>query len=103
MDLRIPRPEPRRDGDYRTYTSIGYGRPCGTIHLAEGHALDLADVEVEDCDRLIRAATEVREQLLGYLAKAAAPHGRDNLHKGTCQLCGKPEDDDLHATQAGDQ
>jgi hypothetical protein len=99
VHIRTPSPQPRKDGDYKTYVSIGYGDPYGIIHLAEGDALDLDDVRVEDCDRLIRAAAEVKEKLLRYHARAAAPHGRNNLYQGTCQLCGKPEGDTLHAEQ----
>lgn len=97
MEVRTPRPSPIEDGDYKTYTDAGYGNAYGTIHLAEGYGLDLADVHVEDCDRLIRAASKVREQLLGFQAEAAAPHGRKHLWHSTCQLCGKPEGDGLHA------
>jgi hypothetical protein len=97
MEVRTPRPAPIGDGDYQTYTDAAYGNPYGTIHLAEGYSLDLADVHVDDCDRLIRAASRVRDQLLGFQAKMAAPHGRKHLWHATCQLCGKPEDDELHA------
>jgi hypothetical protein len=97
MDLNIPRPAPIRDGDYETWVDIGYGQPVAVIHLAEGGALDLASLTAGDCDRLIRAAAKVKGQILDILARAAAPHGRRNLYQGTCQLCGKPEDDELHA------
>jgi len=100
MELNIPRPAPSKDGDYRTFVNIGYGNPYAVIHLAEGGSLDLTGVQVEDCDRLIRAAAKVKEELLGFQAEAAAPHGRDNLYHGTCQLCGKPEADELHAEPA---
>lgn len=100
MEVRTPRPSPIGDGDYKTYTDAAYGNPYGTIHLADGYALDLADVHVEDCDRLIRAVSTVREQLLRFQAQAAAPHGRKHLWHGTCQLCGRPEDDELHAEAA---
>jgi hypothetical protein len=97
MELNIPRPAPLKDGDYRTFVTSGYGDPYAVIHLAEGNGLDLTSVTVEDCDRLIRAAAKVKEQILRYQAKAAAPHGRADLYQGTCQLCGKPEADGLHA------
>lgn len=100
MELSIPRPNPREDGEYRTFVDIGYGKPWAVIHLAEGNSLDLRYVTVEDCDRLIRAAATVKEGLLRCQAQAAAPHGRKNLYGGTCQLCGKPEDDELHAEPA---
>lgn len=100
MDLNIPHPQPRENGDYKAWTSISYGNPYGIIHLAEGNGLDLRDIKIEDCDRLIKAAQKIRTELAGHLAKAAVPHGRDNLYQGTCQLCGKPADDELHADAA---
>lgn len=100
MDLNIPRPVPRKDGDYRTFVTMGYGPPVAVIHLAEGGALDLNHLTAGDCDRLIRAAAKVKGQILDLEARAAAPHGRRNIYEGTCQLCGKPEDDELHAEPA---
>lgn len=97
MDLNIPRPAPREDGDYATYVDIGYGKPYGTIHLADSYGLSLGSVTAEDCDRLTRAAAKVKEKILRYQAEAAVPHGRKNVYQGTCQLCGKPEADELHA------
>jgi hypothetical protein len=101
MEIRIPRPPVRKDGEYQTWVSIGYGDPVATIHLAESGDLDLSDIRVDDCDRLTRALARVRGELVRYQATAAAPHGRDRLYQGTCQLCGKPEDDALHGVEAG--
>lgn len=97
MELSIPRPQPRKEGDYETFVDCGYGKPWAIIHLAENGTLDLRDLGVDDCDRLIKAAVEVKSQLLRFQAEMTAPHGRGHLYKGTCQLCGKPEDDVLHA------
>lgn len=97
MEVSIPRPDPVSDGDYGTLVTQGYGQPVAVIHLAEGHALDLRSLTADDCDRLIRAAARVKGQILDLQARAAAPHGRGNVYMGTCQLCGKPEADELHA------
>lgn len=97
MRIEIPRPAPRETGDYGVWVTPGYGDPRGTIHLAENGILDLRDLSADDCDRLIRAACKAREEILRYQAEMAAPHGRKRVYQGTCQLCGKPEDDELHA------
>ncbi len=97
MRIQAPDPRPRESGDYETYFTIGYGDPRGDIILDEDGTLRLDDVRPDDCDRLIRAAGEIKEQVLTRRAEMAAPHGSRYLHKGTCQLCGKPEDDSLHA------
>jgi hypothetical protein len=100
MRIEIPYPQPRKDGDYRFYVNPAYGEPTGTIWLGEGHALTLSYVTAEDCDRLIRAAAEVKQKVMAYTAEMSAPHGRKNIYQGDCQLCGKPEDDELHADPA---
>lgn len=97
MELSIPRPQPRTDGDYETFVDCGYGKPWAIIHLAMNGTLDLRDIDVDDCDRLIKAAVEVKTRLIAYQAEIAAPHDRGRVYQGTCQLCGKPEDDALHA------
>jgi hypothetical protein len=100
MRIEIPKPQPRKDGEFTFYVTEGYGEPHGTIWLDEAQALRLDYVTAEDCDRLIRAAAEVKQQVLSYAAKAAVPHGKRSVYQGTCQLCGKPEDDELHAEPA---
>ena len=97
MQIETPRPCPRDTGDYSVWVTKGYGDPRAVIHLAESGTLDLRDVHVEDCDRLIRAAAQAKEEILRYQAEMSAPHGRVHLYQGTCQLCGKPEGDALHA------
>jgi hypothetical protein len=97
MRIVTPSPGPRESGEYGTWVTIGYGDPAGIIHLAENGTLDLRDVHADDCDRLIRAASRVKAEILRYQAQMAAPHGRRYIYEGTCQLCGKPEDDELHA------
>ena len=88
---------PITEGDYRIWHAGGYGKPNGEIWLDEEGDLRLGSLSVEDCDRLIKAATEIKSKVLAYRAEMKAPHGRAHLYKGTCQLCGKPEDDGLHA------
>lgn len=97
MRIQAPDPRPRDNGDYKTYFTIGYGDPRGDILLDEDGDLRLDDVRPEDCDRLIKAAAEIKSWVLASRAEMAAPHGRRFVHKGTCQLCGKAEDDGLHA------
>jgi hypothetical protein len=96
MRIDTPNPRPRKDGEYRTYAGLGYGEPNGEIWLDEKGDLRLQNVAVADCDRLIKAAAAIKEELLVQHARMAAPHGRTNIYEGTCQLCGKPEDDELH-------
>lgn len=100
MRIDIPHPQPRESGDYQFYVVSGYGDPHGTIWLDETQCLTLSCLTAEDCDRLIRAADQVKDQILGYTAEMTVPHGTKHLYKGTCQLCGKPEDDGLHAEPA---
>jgi hypothetical protein len=92
-----PDPKPRDSGDYEIWISKGYGDPAGTITLDEEGDLVLRNITIGDCDRLIKAACEIKQKLTAYRAEMAAPHGRRHIHKGTCQLCGQPEDDELHA------
>jgi len=95
--IESPDPSPRDSGDYETWIAKSYGDPRGTITLDEKGDLVMRAVRIDDCDRLIKAACEIKRKLTAYRAEMAAPHGRAHLHKGTCQLCGKPEDDELHA------
>jgi hypothetical protein len=97
MQVRGPEPSTRESGDYAVRVTKGYGDPRAFISLDEDGAFQLYDVRPDDCDRLIRAAADAKEKILRYRAEMEAPHGRDHLWKGRCQLCGKPEDDGLHA------
>lgn len=97
MQIGKPEPRPRDNGEYAISTTKGYGDPRGYIDLDEAATLALRDVRIEDCDRLIKAAAAVKDRILALTAEMAAPHGRRHLYQGTCQLCGKPEDDELHA------
>lgn len=97
MRIESPTPKPRDNGNYETWTNPGYGDPFGEITLDEQGALRLRYIHVQDCDRLIRAAAEVKSKLIAFAAEMTAPHARRYIHQGTCQLCGKPEDDELHA------
>lgn len=99
MQLDTPQPKPRTEGDYRVDVTKGYGNPTADIILDEKGDLRLQWVSLEDCDRLIKAATEAREKIARFRAEMAAPHGHRHFYKGTCQLCGKPADEatELHA------
>jgi len=101
MRIDSPDPRPRESGDYATRFNIGYGKPNGDILLDEDGTLKLEHLDADDCDRLIKAATEIKSQVLTSQARMAAPHGRGHLHKGTCQLCGRPESYELHAGDDG--
>lgn len=100
--MRIDSPDitPPASGDYRTRVSKGYGDPSGSIILDETTHLELERIRPEDCDRLIRALAEIKTGILAYREKSLLPHGDDHFYQGTCQLCGKPEDDELHAEAA---
>lgn len=100
MQLDTPDPRPRESGDYYFTVGKGYGDPRGEIWLDEKGDLRLRNVRLGDCDRLIKAAAEIREKVVRQAAEMTAPHGREHLYKGTCQLCGKPEGDELHAEPA---
>jgi hypothetical protein len=95
IDTRAP--EPRGHGDYYTRTQGGYGKPHGEIWLDEAGRFRLDYLSEDDCDRLIRAVAEIKPRVAAMRAEMAVPHGRRHLYRGTCQLCGKPEDDELHA------
>lgn len=97
MRIESPDPKPRSEGDYRIYFSNGYGNPTGDIYLDEQHTLRLSWLDEGDCDRLIKAAAEIKQRIITARAEMSAPHGTRHLYHGTCQLCGKPEDDELHA------
>ena len=103
--MRIDRrePKPRSDGDYQVDVTKGYGEPTGDIILDEDGDLRLQWLNEADCDRLIKAASAVKEQVARYRAMMVAPHGCGHVYKGTCQLCGKPEDGNpLHGEIAQD-
>lgn len=97
MRIDTPDPELCEEGDYGLLVMKGYGNPRAIITLDKKGDLELREVRLDDCDRLIRAATQAREKIAAYRAEMEAPHGRTHLHKGTCQLCGKPDADELHA------
>jgi hypothetical protein len=99
VKIEIREPEPRGHGDYYTWTQGGYGTPHGEIWLDEAGSFRLDYLSEDDCDRLIRAASEIKPKVAAFRAEMAAPHGRRHLWKGRCQLCGKPEDDALHAPE----
>ena len=100
MRFQSPDPKPRVDGDYLVDATAGYGKPYADIHLDEKGELRLRWLDEGDCERLIRAAAKALEEIRRYTAQMTAPHGRRRIHRGTCQLCGKPEDDELHAEPA---
>lgn len=101
--MQLDTPWSRKTGDYEVYVSrLQYGNPEARIDLDEEGGLRLRRVTLDDCDRLIRAAAAARQEILAAQAEAAAPHGTAHVYHGTCQLCGKPEDDGLHAEMAGD-
>ena len=97
MRISSPDPKPRESGDYDFYVTPGYGAPTADIYLDEKHDLALRWINLEDCERLIKAVALAADKLRVYRAQMAALHGRGRLYEGTCQLCGKPEDDELHA------
>jgi hypothetical protein len=97
--MRIDTPSIRED-DLPVDLNPGYGKPWGDIILSKDGRTRLQWVHEDDCDRLIKAAAELKNQIIDSRARAAAPHGRRHLHEGRCQLCGKPEDDGLHAEPA---
>ena len=100
MRLDTPTLKPIEDGDYHADVTKGYGNPTGDIWLDEKGSYRLQWLDAADCDRLIKAAAEIKSKVLAYRAEMEAPHGRRHIYKGTCQLCGKPEDDELHAEPA---
>lgn len=102
MRIVSPEPEPREDGDYGTYTSAAYGKPYGSIALDKDCTLHLRDITLDDARRLLKAAVKIEQELTALHARIKAPHGRDSIYKGTCQLCGKAEDDELHAERCGE-
>jgi hypothetical protein len=93
MKVRGPNPSPRESGDYHIYVTSGYGDPNGAIYLDEDRTLELARLDEADCDRLIKAACEIKRRVAAHRAEMAAPHGMHYIYQGTCQLCGKPADD----------
>lgn len=97
MRIDQPDPHPREDGDYDTYTTGGYGQPNATIFLDEERKLRLGHVTLADCERLMAALAKILPELVRYNYLLTVAHGRGDIYKGTCQLCGKPEDDELHA------
>jgi hypothetical protein len=101
MKIQAPDPQPRHDGEYHTWVNgIAYGAPYGVIYLDEGRALALQGITLDDARRLAVAAARVERQLAAAHAQMAASHGRGYIYEGTCQLCGKPEGDGLHAEPA---
>ena len=98
MEIRRPDPQPRTEGNYDVYVNgIAYGKPYASIKLSEDNQLRLDDITLGDALRLAAASAQVAAELTAAHARLGAPHGGDHFWKGTCQLCGKPEDDELHA------
>lgn len=97
MRIEKPDPKPRSEGDYETYVGNGYGNPTGDIYLDEQRTLRLNWLDEGDCDRLIKAAAAIKQRIIIARAEMTAPHGTRYVYQGRCQLCGKPEDDELHA------
>ena len=100
MRITRPEPDPRDSGDFFTYTSGAYGKPYGSIRLDESGQLRLDGITLDDARRLAKAALQIEQELTALHARMAAPHGSDDFYKGTCQLCGKPESDEIHAEAA---
>lgn len=97
MRISRPNPEPRVAGDYNAWTNgVAYGKPYGVIKLDEGNALKLEDITLDDARRLAKAAQQIERELAAAHARMTAPHGGEHFYHGTCQLCGKPEDDEIH-------
>lgn len=98
MEIRRPNPEPRGTGDFDVYVNpVAYGKPYASIKLDEAGSLRLDSINLDDARRLAKAAARIEQELTAAHARMAAPHGRKNFYQGTCQLCGKPEADELHA------
>jgi hypothetical protein len=98
MRITRPNPEPREDGDYCSFTNgVAYGKPYGSIKLDDAGHLRLDDITLDDARRLAKAAMRIEQELTAAHARMKAPHGGEHFYQGTCQLCGKPEDDELHA------
>jgi hypothetical protein len=97
--MRIDTPSLRADG-FKVDLNPGYGKPWGDILLTEDGCTRLQWVHEDDCDQIIKAAAELKSQIIDSRTRAAVPHGRGHLFKDRCQLCGKPEDDELHAEPA---
>jgi len=97
--VRIDTPSLRADG-FKVEFNTGYGNPWGDILLTDDGRTRLQWVSEDDCDQIIKAAAELKSQIIDSRTWAAMPHGRGRLFKGRCQLCGKPEDDELHAEPA---
>src|SRR6184192_2300482 len=102
MRIQAPDPQPRDDGDYYVYVNdTAYGKPYAKIYLSgDDRSLALGDITLDDARRLAAAATRVERELAAAHARMTAPHGTGDLYEGTCQLCGKPGDDGLHADAA---
>jgi hypothetical protein len=99
--MRLDTPDARKTGDYEVFVSrLQYGDPEARIILDDNAGLVLHRVTLDDCDRLIKAAAAAKQQIIAVLEEMGYAHGRAHLHEGTCQLCGKPEADELHAEAA---
>ena len=94
MQLEIP--DAREDGDFAVHLNPGSGDPFGHIELTKDGRVRLRWLREDDCDRLIRAAADLKDKLIKSRNAAGFPHSA-RLYEGHCQLCGKPEDDELHA------
>lgn len=98
MEITRPEPRPRSEGDYDVYVSaVAYGKPYAKIYLDDAKHLAIADIRLEDARRLAKAAAQIEQELSAAHARMTAPHGSEHFYQGTCQLCGKPENDRLHA------
>jgi len=93
MQLHTPHPHMRKEGDFPVNVNPGNGDPFGTITLSEDTRprFELGALSEDDCDRLIRAAAEVKNGLIAQRALADGPH-EPRMYEGVCQHCGKDAD-----------
>jgi hypothetical protein len=89
------------EGDLAVTVNPGKGSPWATIYLNEDSSVSLQWLTEGDCDQLIKAAADAKQQVLDARAKAAAPHKPwMSIPDTGCLHCGKPEADELHAEPA---
>lgn len=90
-----------QDGELRAHVNPGDGSPWAVICFAPH--VRLADLSLDDCDRIIRAAVNAKRRLSAALAGQAHEYRDAADDQGHCDACGLLSTGAVHASIASDE
>lgn len=99
MQIRTPRAQ-LRDTDFGIRLNGGRGEPFATIELDENYETEIVVESLGDCDRLLRAAAAAKALLIEHADDKDKPHKYRAPAGKPCLVCGKSENEPLHAGPA---